>query len=67
MTIFEYLAKTRDRGYKSVLDREQGGWPQGWNVEIQFADELDEMWVDELYELGEILQRNEKLEEDQRQ
>jgi len=36
---------------------------QGWNVEIQFADELDEMWVDELYELGEALRANEDLPE----
>lgn len=67
LTIMEYLAKARDRGYKSLLDSVEGGWPLGWNVEIQFADELDEMWVDELYELAEVLQRNEEVEEDQRQ
>ena len=68
LTITEYLAKARYKGVQSVLDRPEngggGGWPEGWNVEIQFADELDEMWVDELYELGEALQANEGLEED---
>lgn len=44
----------------------EGGWPQGWNVEIQFADELDELWVDELYELGEALEANDALEEEEK-
>lgn len=36
-------------------------------MEIQFADELDEMWVDELYELGEALRANDDAaEEDKR-
>ena len=61
LTITEYLAKSSHRGHKSILDRQGGGWMQGWNVEIQFADELDEMWVDELYELGEALNANEDL------
>lgn len=61
LTITEYLAKSSHRGHKSILDRQGGGWMQGWNVEIQFADELDEMWVDELFELGEALNANEDL------
>jgi tubulin--tyrosine ligase len=67
LTIAEYLAKARDRGHVSVLDKEAGGWPMGWNVEIQFADELDEMWVDELYELADALRANEDVEEADRQ
>jgi hypothetical protein len=35
-------------------------------VEIQFADELDEMWVDELYELGDALQANEGVSDDEK-
>jgi tubulin--tyrosine ligase len=29
--------------------------PQSWEIEINFADELDEMWTDELYDLGHFL------------
>jgi len=29
--------------------------PRSWEIEITFADELDEMWVDELYDLGQLL------------
>jgi hypothetical protein len=64
LTITEYLAKVQHRGLSSVLA--EGGWPQGWNVEIQFADELDELWVDELYELGEALEANDALEEEEK-
>lgn len=67
LTITEYLAKSSHRGIKSILaPEESGGWMQGWNVEIQFADELEEMWVDELYELGEALRANEELSEGER-
>ena len=64
LTIIEYLAKCRHRGVESILAH--GGWPIGWNVELQFADELDEMWVDELYDLGEVLKENETLGEEQK-
>jgi len=57
LTISEYLAKVRHRGSSSVL--EDGGVPKGWVVELQFADELEELMRDELWELGEGLKGNE--------
>lgn len=63
--IQEYLAKCRHRGITSSL--ENGGIPTGWVVDLQFADELDELLVDDLYELAEAMTRNEDLEEDKRQ
>jgi tubulin--tyrosine ligase len=63
-TITEYLAKTRHRGQTSVL--EKGGVPQGWVVDIQFADELDELLVDDLYELREAMEKNEELDGSER-
>ncbi|ORY34628.1 tubulin-tyrosine ligase family-domain-containing protein [Naematelia encephala] len=62
MTIAEYLAKIRHRGQHSVL--EEGGVPKGWIVDIQFTDELDELLVDDLYELAEQLRENEEVSED---
>ena len=29
--------------------------PRTWEIEISFADELDDLWADELYELSELL------------
>lgn len=37
---------------ESVLKR---ATPRGWRVEIQFADELDEMFADELYDLLDLM------------
>lgn len=31
--------------------------PKTWDVEISFADELDEMWGDELWDLGQELEK----------
>ncbi|KIJ68279.1 hypothetical protein HYDPIDRAFT_106453 [Hydnomerulius pinastri MD-312] len=31
--------------------------PPTWDIDISFADELDEMWSDELYDLGDLLDR----------
>ncbi|KAK8849796.1 hypothetical protein IAR55_005132 [Kwoniella newhampshirensis] len=59
-TITSYLAKCRHRGVKSLL--EDGGVPKGWTVEIQFADELDEMLMDDLYELEKGMRENEEKE-----
>lgn len=62
-TVQEYLAKMDHRGIPSVLaprDGGVGGIPRGWVVDIQFADELDELLMDELYELGETMRRNEE-------
>jgi tubulin--tyrosine ligase len=59
--IQEYLAKQRHRGtLDNVLET---AIPRGWAIDIQFADELDELMVDELYDLRENLQENESMEE----
>lgn len=34
--------------------------PRTWDLEISYADELDEMWSDELWDLGEALQDTSK-------
>lgn len=59
--IQEYLAKQRHRGNENdVLEK---GIPRGWVIDIQFADELDELMLDDLYDLREDLQENESIEE----
>jgi tubulin--tyrosine ligase len=59
--IQEYLAKQRHRGNENnVLEK---GIPRGWVIDIQFADELDELMMDDLYDLREDLQENESIEE----
>ncbi|KAK7058820.1 putative tubulin--tyrosine ligase pby1 [Paramarasmius palmivorus] len=35
-------------------------WPRTFEIEISFADELDEIFADELWELGEELENNQK-------
>ncbi|KAI5124716.1 hypothetical protein M0805_004322 [Coniferiporia weirii] len=35
------------------------GVPRTWDIEISFADELDEMWSDDLWDLAEELDENE--------
>lgn len=44
----QYLAKHPE----SILTK---AVPKTWDLEIIHADELDEMWVDELYDLGQVL------------
>jgi hypothetical protein len=61
--IQEYLAKQRYRGNTSALET---GVPKGWTVDIQMADELDELLMDELYDLREVLQENEDKDEKDR-
>ncbi len=62
--IAEYLAKQRYRGNTSVLET---GFPNGWTIDIQMADELDELLMDELYDLREVMTANlEKEEKDRR-
>lgn len=57
----EYLAKQRHRGNQNnVLEK---GIPRGWVIDIQFADELDELLMDDLYDLREDLQENENIED----
>lgn len=59
--IQEYLAKQRHRGNEeNVLEK---GIPRGWAIDIQFADELDELMMDDLYDLREDLQENENIED----
>lgn len=31
--------------------------PKTWEIELSFIDELEEMWNDELWDLGEVLDR----------
>lgn len=37
----------------------EGGLPKGWVVDLQFADELEELLMDDLYELMEGMKSNE--------
>lgn len=48
----------------SYLSTHQGSVPQTWAIDISFADELDEMWSDDLWELGCILDENEECEDE---
>ncbi|WWC95696.1 hypothetical protein V866_002561 [Kwoniella sp. B9012] len=65
-TIQAYLAKCQHRNIQSILSPEEGGVPKGWNVELQFLDELDELLLDDLYDLNEGMRRNEELPEEER-
>jgi hypothetical protein len=47
-TIQEYTAKNPDSVLKACI-------PTTWDLDITHSDELDEMWVDDLYDLAEIL------------
>ena len=62
-TILEYLAKCSHRRVGTSL---RDAFPRGWVVELQFADELDELLVDELGELREIMQEDQSLPGSQR-
>lgn len=66
--IEEYKAKLEHRSTNSTdaaasLNVLQRSIPQGWTLDVQFADELDELLMDELYDLKEALDRNEQREE----
>ena len=63
-TITEYLAKAQHRGIESSL---RTGIPKGWTIDVQFADELDELLMDDLYELADTMQENEGKDEGDRQ
>ena len=45
-----YLTKHADSVLKTAL-------PKTWEIDISFADELDELWADELWDLSDILDR----------
>jgi hypothetical protein len=62
-TVVEYLAKCDHRGIASALEK---GMPKGWVLDIQFADELDELLMDDLYELDAVMRDNEGREEGER-
>ena len=51
--VHNYLVKNPD----SVLRR---AIPKTWDLELSFADELDEMWGDELWDLGQELDEENK-------
>ncbi|CAK9785935.1 hypothetical protein CC85DRAFT_309024 [Cutaneotrichosporon oleaginosum] len=57
-TATEYLAKCRHRGVSSAL-----ALPRGWVLDIQFADELDEALMDDLYDLAAAMRANETRKE----
>ncbi|KIR36635.1 cytoplasmic protein [Cryptococcus deuterogattii MMRL2647] len=79
-TIITYLAKCSHRKIPSILsplpeepvgdgdgtDLLGGGAPKGWIVDLQFADELDEALMDDLYELDAGMRANEGKEEGER-
>lgn len=63
-TVTEYLAKASHRGIESSLTT---GVPQGWTIDVQFADELDELLMDDLYELADAMHANEGKDAEDRQ
>ncbi|KAN0059861.1 putative tubulin--tyrosine ligase pby1 [Thecaphora frezii] len=44
-------------------DRYRRFTPQTWALDVQFADELDELLMDDLYDLNQILEHNEEVED----
>jgi tubulin--tyrosine ligase len=48
--IHSYLTKNPDSVLRTAV-------PKTWEIEISFADELDDLWADELWDLSEILDR----------
>lgn len=51
--VYSYLTKHDRSPLKLAI-------PRTWDLEISYADELDEMWTDELWDLGEELEISEK-------
>lgn len=51
-SVHNYLVKHSESTLKRSV-------PQTWDLEITFADELDDMWTDELWDLGEELDKGE--------
>lgn len=49
---------------QSYLVKHSGSVPQTWAIDLSWADELDELWTDELYELAELLDHNEGIEDE---
>ena len=55
-TLEEYIVKAKYRKQSTVLE---DAVPRGWVVDLQFADELDELLLDELGELRQEMDREE--------
>lgn len=51
MTVAHYLAKHPSSILRTAI-------PRTWTFELSFADELDELWTDELYEVSCDLDEN---------
>lgn len=49
---------------EEVGKRIRGLTPKTWRIEIQFADELDELLVDDLFDLDLELKKNEEREKE---
>ena len=49
--IRSYLTKSPDSVLRTAV-------PRTWEIEISFADELDDLWADELWDLSDILDRS---------
>jgi tubulin---tyrosine ligase len=54
--IHSYLTKHPDSVLRIAV-------PKTWEIEITFADELDDLWVDELWDLSDILDKSIALPE----
>jgi len=50
-TIHSYVTKHPDSPLARAI-------PRTWEIELAFADELDEMWTDELFDLAEFLEES---------
>lgn len=48
--IHSYLVKNSDSVLRTAV-------PMTWEIEISFADELDDLWADELWDLSDVLDR----------
>ena len=48
--IHSYLTKHPDSVLRTAV-------PKTWEIEISFADELDELWADELWDLSDVLDK----------
>src|SRR5260370_2669760 len=48
--IHSYLTKHPNSVLRTVV-------PKTWEIEISFADELDDLWVDELWDLSDVLDK----------
>ena len=61
------VGQNGEAGGSAAAYENRGGVPRGWVVDVQFADELDELLMDDLYELAEGMRRNEELSDGEKQ